>query len=740
MSTVPSNLIPTRITQLTEDPSPSASGYLVYVRDGVTYKVQASSIVSVSGVPTSRQVIAGTGLTGGGQLTSNVTLSVAAGGIGTTQLANTGVAPGVYGDTSNVPQVTVDATGRVTAATSVPVTVAGYVPTSRQVIAGTGLTGGGALTGNVTLSASLSSATPESVNTTGSAGTSTSMSRADHKHPAISLASSAQVDGMLGLSNGGTGRSIVASAGSVIYSGADGLYASPVGGIGQVLVSAGTASPTWGSALIVADQVANVVYAGPASGAAAPTSFRSLVTADLPASGVTAATYGSATQVAQVAVSAKGVVTSASNVTVTPAFSSITGTPTTRSGYGITDAAASGANSDITSVALTTGTISTPPSASTDIANKSYVDTVAQGLDAKASVIAATTANLTLSGAQTVDGVSLVAADRCLVKNQTASAENGIYLVAVGAWVRTTDMDTWSEVPGAYTFIEQGTTQADTSWVCTANGEGVIGTTAMPWSQFSGAGTYTASTGLTLTGTAFSISNTSVTATTYGSSTSIPSFTVNAQGQLTAASENVVVAPAGTLTGATLASGITASSLTSVGTITTGVWNGTDIAIADGGTGASTAADARTNLGLGTIATQSADSVAITGGAINGTTIGATTATTGNFTEVTASTKVTTPYIDATNSAGGALRNSSGTAQMQWGAGGGSNVSFDVATNLNPLNANISMSPTGTGTVAMYPAVLGAINRMTIGATTAAAGTFTSCTATSFSGINGGTF
>jgi len=325
MSTVPSNLIPTRITQLTEDPTPSASGYLVYVRDGVTYKVQASSIVSVSGVPTTRQVIAGTGMSGGGALSSNVTLSIAAGGVGTTQLATSGVTAGVYGDATNVPQVTVDATGRVTAATSVPVAVSGYVPTSRQVIAGTGLTGGGALTGDVTLTASLSSATPESVNTTGSAGVSTSMSRADHKHPAIDLAVDAQVDGLLGLSNGGTGRSITATPGGVIWSGADGLYASPVGTAGQVLVSAGTSSPTWGSALIVADQSANVVYAGPASGPDAPTGFRALVNADLPASGAVAATYGSATQAAVVVVNSKGVVTSASSVTVTPAYSSLTG-------------------------------------------------------------------------------------------------------------------------------------------------------------------------------------------------------------------------------------------------------------------------------------------------------------------------------------------------------------------------------------------------------------------------------
>jgi hypothetical protein len=161
----------------------------------------------------------------------------------------------------------------------------------------------------------------------------------------------------------------------------------------------------------------------------------------------------------------------------------------------------------IASLTATAGTVANAPSGSTDIANKLYVDTVAQGLDAKASCVAATTADITLSGAQTIDGVSVVAGNRVLVKNQSLSQNNGIYLCASGSWTRTTDANTWDALTSAFTFIEQGTTNADCGFVCTANAGGTLGTTALPWSQFSGAGTFTAGTGLTLTGSVFSLTS-----------------------------------------------------------------------------------------------------------------------------------------------------------------------------------------------------------------------------------------
>jgi hypothetical protein len=144
------------------------------------------------------------------------------------------------------------------------------------------------------------------------------------------------------------------------------------------------------------------------------------------------------------------------------------------------------------------------PNAIDDAANKGYVDIVAQGLDPKGSVKAATTANLTRSAPQTVDTIALIAGDRVLVKNQTAPAENGIFVVAAGAWTRATDMDSWNEVPGASTFVEQGT-QAATGWVCTSNQGGTLNTTAITWTQNSGAGEYIGGNGLTLTGNTFAV-------------------------------------------------------------------------------------------------------------------------------------------------------------------------------------------------------------------------------------------
>ena len=240
------------------------------------------------------------------------------------------------------------------------------------------------------------------------------------------------------------------------------------------------------------------------------------------------------------------------------------------------------------------------PTADADAANKGYVDGVAQGLDVKDSVVATTTANGTLSTAfangQSIDGVTLQTGDRILIKNQSTASQNGIYNVnASGAPSRATDMATGGNAAGAFVFVEQGTVNAENGFVCTSDtGSAVVGTNNLTFAQFSGAGQIIAGDGLDKSGNTLSVD-------------------LKANGGLVIESTELAVK-------------LDASSITGT------------LAIGDGGTGATTAsaaltalglsnyaktliddADAsaaRTTLGLGSIATQAANSVAITGGSI----------------------------------------------------------------------------------------------------------------------------
>lgn len=199
------------------------------------------------------------------------------------------------------------------------------------------------------------------------------------------------------------------------------------------------------------------------------------------------------------------------------------------------------------------------PTADTDAATKAYVDAARSGLDVKGSVRAATTANITLSGAQTIDGVSVIAGDRVLVKDQSTASTNGIYVAAASTWSRATDADVDAEVhAGMFAFVEEGTANADSGWVLTTNNPIVVGSTALAFAQFSGAGQITAGAGLTKTGNTIDAVGTA------------NRITVNANS----------IDIASTYVGQT--------SITTLGTIATGVWNGTTIAVANGGSGATT--------------------------------------------------------------------------------------------------------------------------------------------------------
>lgn len=210
------------------------------------------------------------------------------------------------------------------------------------------------------------------------------------------------------------------------------------------------------------------------------------------------------------------------------------------------------------------------PTSAQDAATKNYVDAVKTGLDMKESVRVATTANITLSGLQTVDGIALAAGDRILVKAQTTKSQNGIYVVAAGAWSRASDADNigGSEVTsGLFTFVEDGSTNANSGWVLTTLNPITIGTSSLDFVQFSGAGSFEAGAGLTKDGNTINVNGTA--------------------NRITVAADTVDIAS--TYVGQT--------SITTLGSVTSGTWNATTISVSKGGTGATTASAARANLG-----------------------------------------------------------------------------------------------------------------------------------------------
>lgn len=146
------------------------------------------------------------------------------------------------------------------------------------------------------------------------------------------------------------------------------------------------------------------------------------------------------------------------------------------------------------------------PTADSDAATKGYVDAAVNGTDWKNSVRMATTANIALTGLQTLDGITGAANDRVLVKNQTAGQDNGLYEMRSGAWVRTTDADSNAEVtPNLAVFVEEGSTQADTQWRITTNGPIVLGTTAIAFGQIGAGSSYTGDAGVIVSGNVISL-------------------------------------------------------------------------------------------------------------------------------------------------------------------------------------------------------------------------------------------
>jgi trimeric autotransporter adhesin len=636
MSDVPSNLIPTRITGLPEYLGTSTLGYLPYVIDGLTYKVQFTNIAAVGAVPSTREINSGSGLGGGGDLSANRTLYILPAGVDDSMLTTTGVTAGSYGSAENVPVLTVNAQGRVTAATNTPIVLSNYVPTSRTITAGTGLSGGGDLSANRSFAVLFSSTTPEPLGP-GTPGVSTVAARGDHVHPAVDLSDTTETQGVLPLSRGGTGNSLSPVVGAVLYSSSSELYLTPTAGnVGDILVSGGGVSPPFWQAPIGGGTVTSInLTAGTGisvSGGPITTSGSIAVVNTAPDQVVTLTGAGLATvtgtypnftitssggtgTVSSVAASGgtTGLTFSGSPITTSGTLTlggtlavANGGTGATSAGAALTSlgAAASGANTDITSIALTTGTISGTPTNGTDIVNKAYADTIASGINFHQAVRLATTTTLpayiynngasgvgatitgVVNGALSIDGVVAVVGNRVLIKNEIGAAEayNGVYTVTqVGSGVavyiltRATDYNTAGTGvnqidQGDFFLVTAGTTLANTSFVQQTPLPITVGTTGLTFIQFGAPITYSAGTGLTLAGTVFSITNTGLTASTYGSASAVPVIAFNAQGQAT---------------------GVTNTSIAISGSqITSGT-----VAIANGGTGASDAATALTNLG-----------------------------------------------------------------------------------------------------------------------------------------------
>lgn len=144
-------------------------------------------------------------------------------------------------------------------------------------------------------------------------------------------------------------------------------------------------------------------------------------------------------------------------------------------------------------------------SSAQDAATYGQLQSAVNGTDWKASVRAATTGNVALTGLQTIDGVSLIAGDRVLVKANTTGAQNGIYVVASGAWTRAADADVNTLTAGAAVMITEGTTQADTQWRLTTDDPITVGSTSLAWTQIGAATSYTNGTGISIAGNVVSI-------------------------------------------------------------------------------------------------------------------------------------------------------------------------------------------------------------------------------------------
>lgn len=450
---------------------------------------------------------------------------------------------------------------------------------------------------------------------------------------AVSL--TAHVSGTLPVANGGTGLTAGTSGGVLYYSGTGTLASSGAltdnvlvlgGGAGsaptslsaglgvvtQVLHGNSGGEPVWGAVALATD------VSGTLPGANGGTGQSSYTVGDL--------LYATGTtSLGKLADVATGSVLKSGGVATAPSWGTLASTDLSNSAnIALLNATQTFTGTNTFSNNIT---MNGTPSANTDVVTVGYVNNLITGLKAKGSVRVATTGILTASAQTsttitlggttlTIDSISLANNDRVLVKDSVTGGSggtfnNGIYTVGgIGSSVvltRATDMDIWAEVPAAYTFVEVGTTNADTGWLSTADQGGTLGTTAITWVKFAGVGAGVTSvaiavpTGLGVSGSPITTSGTITLSLTNDllalEGLASTGFAVRTAGdtwtqrQITGTTNRITVNNG---TGVTTdpsvdihASYVGQTSITTLGTIGTGTWQSTDIGVAYGGTGLS---------------------------------------------------------------------------------------------------------------------------------------------------------
>lgn len=613
-------------------------------------------------------------------------------GAGTTtlDLDDTAVTAGTYGSATAIPQFTVDAQGRLTAASNISVA-------TTLAIAGESGTGSISL-----LSQTLTVTGGEGIDTSVSGQTIT-ISGEDASETNKGIAS---FDGTHFTVTSGD-----VTANDVTFSSDSGSAAATLGETISIVGAAAQGISTSASGTTVTVTAANAAADGSTKGVAAfnSTNF-----------------------------SASSGVISSEDITIGTTALTLGETTTTLAGLQQVDVdniridgneiSSTDTNGDISlnpngsgNVALNSARITglADPVNDQDAATKAYVDARAAGLDPKQSVRAATTENITLSNTQTIDGVALDVGDRVLVKDQTDASENGIYVVASGSWSRASDMDEPAEMTaGVFFFVEEGTASADAGFVITTDNPITVGTDDVNFTQFSGAGQIVAGDGLSKSGNTLyvnvangieiSADNVQLASSVAGDGLTYSSGVVNAVGtsnRISVSADAIDIA----------ATYVGQSSITTLGTIGTGVWQGTVIDSTYGGTGVNNGgstitigddfevsgaytvtltATGATNVTLpttGTLATlagtetltnKTITGATISGGSINNTPIGATTRNSGAFTTLAANGNVSFTATTASSGSG------SGALVVAGGVGIGGAV--NIASNLTGAGAGTS--------------------------------------------------